>query len=470
MKLMDHQLKVPTMGTHYCFFWDCGTGKTLGLIHKCATDQMKTLVLCPKSVMECAWLEDSIKYNKGKRIQDRVSMGVCWSNKPKDRQRAIHNGDMVIVTNYETFRCNVSMFEAGSFERLIVDESVMVKNPKSAISKAVYLFADKMKEVFCLSGMPAPNCKTEYWGHLRTIGVNSIGSYWRFVHSYFTETVKRYSDGTTYRTGWKLRKDQTENFEKLLKKHCWAMSKDSCVDLPGRTDIIRENILSAPERKAYKSMLDDLRLEFENGKDVMATSSSKWMKLRQICNGFVYGSRPVTKPQDVTYTAHGIRRLRPTVETIGDSKLKLLKEIIEEIGPRRSKIVIWAEYTKDINRLTEWAIDAGLDPVVLDGRTKNPAGDVRQFQGKKWNRVCIAHPAAAGHGLTLTAANYAIFYGLGWSADYHKQARDRIDRKGQTLPCTFIYLLTKGTLERRIFDVLQGRMTQHEAMATTLRR
>lgn len=49
--------------------------------------------------------------------------------------------------------------------------------------------------------------------------------------------------------------------------------------------------------------------------------------------------------------------------------------------------------------------------------------------------------AAAGLGITLTAASTMVFYSLDYSMSNFEQAKDRIHRAGQKENCHYIYLV-----------------------------
>ena len=58
-------------------------------------------------------------------------------------------------------------------------------------------------------------------------------------------------------------------------------------------------------------------------------------------------------------------------------------------------------------------------------------------------------------GLTLTAANVAVFYSLDFSYANYEQSRARIHRIGQTEKCLYIHLIGKGTVDEKILHALK---------------
>lgn len=447
MELFGHQEQAKIIAREherYCFFWQCGTGKTIALLAICAERPLRTLVVAPKSILWAAWARDAEHFPGLKVV-------VAWHKNKAERLKLICDPEAdVVVTNYDTFKRHFAVFTEAGFKRLVVDESSCLKNPKSQITKAAMVFADQMRGVYLLSGTPAPNNPTEYWGQMRTCYPNLFDRlYYRFAYKYF-RPIKKWipSLGKEVIESWVLRDSMTDEFHKKLQSRSWSLTKAEAVDLPEQTDQVREVALSSAERTAYGHMRDRLRVEFESGDMVGATGAGKLMKLRQITGGMMYGG--------------GGEQY-----VVGESKLNELGATLEEIGADEP-VVIWAEFRADIDRITG-RLDGWGRPgwAVLDGRTGRPAGEIADFQAGK-TRTLVCQPQAAGHGVTLTAACYAIYYSLSFSYETHVQSRDRIHRVGQTRPCTYVYLLAEGTCDGHLLDVLHRKATESEAVMAIL--
>ena len=81
----------------YGIFADTGTGKTLmGL--EIAKHYGKTLILCPLSVIETAWVDDC------KKFYPELEITNCWATSSKKRFDAIDIDSDVYVMNYESFK------------------------------------------------------------------------------------------------------------------------------------------------------------------------------------------------------------------------------------------------------------------------------------------------------------------------------------------------------------------------------
>jgi SNF2 family DNA or RNA helicase len=67
--------------------------------------------------------------------------------------------------------------------------------------------------------------------------------------------------------------------------------------------------------------------------------------------------------------------------------------------------------------------------------------------------LCTWQKMGIGH--TLTAANYVIFVDTPWTDADFQQCADRIYRIGQNKKCFIITLITKGTYDERVQEILE---------------
>lgn len=430
----------------YALFWEPGTCKTLTTLTHIAEEKAagwkgKTLVLCPASIMNTAWLADSKHCPTLKAV-------VCWASTPAARRRLIATPDAdVLILNYESAKKHFDDFIAAGVTRLVIDECQKLKVFNTQISVACHEFSDKMEGVVLLSGTPDSNGTHEFWSQIRCIAPRLFGTnFYRHAHTFFAP-VKRPVQGVSRIVGWKPIEAKREEFLAKLQSVSWSLRKVDCLDLPPQTDVIREVDLSPAEKAAYVSMFNELRLEVAGQESITAPIQARLMKLRQITGGIVYG---------------------PTgAVNIGSSKLDECVEVLEEIGDRQS--VIWCEFTSEIERLVVELRRKGrrvgrLDgKVPLDYRVKY----IQDFQAGKLDNV-VCHPAAAGHGVTLTGAAYAIYFSHSFSFEQYQQSRDRIHRVGQKSNTTYFHLIAPRSVDAAIWRALQGKRSVHDSVMELL--
>jgi SNF2 family DNA or RNA helicase len=448
LELMAHQAKAVLVSeefNRYAFFWEPGAGKTiamLAIIDRARRDGFfgKTVVLCPKSIMQTAWAADARNFTG-------LTATVCWADSKNERLDLIQSGAEVLITNYECFKKHLEDFWAAGVRRLVIDESSKVKSPTSQITKACIAFADRCSSVYILSGTPAPNDHTEYWSQMRIVDRSIFGPhYYGFCYNYFAPQ-KRMIQGKERIIGWKPLADRKDEFTERLRLRSWSLTKDECLDLPEQTDVVREVGLSGAEIVAYHSMLQELKVESAGSDTITAKVQAKAMKLRQITGGAIIDG--------------GMAR------TLGTSKIDEMSEVLDELGPQ--PVVIWAEFTNEIDRIADRCRERKESVAIIDGRAGNRADIINAFQAGKIQRL-VCHPAAAGHGVTLTAAAYDIFFSHSFSFETYEQARNRIHRTGQKRKVVHYHLIVPKTIDERVWAALKTKQNGHVAIMELLGR
>jgi SNF2 family DNA or RNA helicase len=163
---------------------------------------------------------------------------------------------------------------------------------------------------------------------------------------------------------------------------------------------------------------------------------AKLMRLSQLAGGF--------------YSEAGEKPIK-----ISDAKLKLLNEVLDDLGDQ--KVVVFARFLAEIEAIKELLGARKVRYQFIDGSVPiSERGEiVREFQQEPECKVFIAQIQTAGLGITLHAASVAIFYSLDYSFANLDQARARLHRIGQKNVVTNIYLITKGTVDSKVFQALE---------------
>jgi SNF2 family DNA or RNA helicase len=107
----------------------------------------------------------------------------------------------------------------------------------------------------------------------------------------------------------------------------------------------------------------------------------------------------------------------------------LLAEIVGELG---EKAIIWTNYRDNVEELVKRYEAYGARPFSGSVHPDERARTVEIFQDVNSEvKVLVAIPAAGGVGITLTAAQTAIYLDKTWNAEHWMQSIDRIHRIGQ---------------------------------------
>lgn len=400
----------------YGIFADTGTGKTvMGL--EIANHFSKTIILCPLSVIETAWVDDCKRFYPEKKIVN------CWSNSRDGRIDALNENADIYVMNYESYKILKNEIRAAGFDCMIVDESSCMKNMGSQITSMILEMISVIPHRFVLSGCPTPNHNSEIFPQMKFVNNEIFGNnYYGFLARYFHQDMANPHV-------WFQTDEDKERYNLRLGEQSIFLKKEDCVDLPDKIFQVRRFDLSKEQRKYYDEMINDIQSHINEWSKFEFTA--KLMKLREIVSGFVYpkGSKGTN------------------IVKMLSNKTAILSEVLNEIGDKQ--VIIWCQFQYEIESLAEQ-----FGGVGLTSKTKRRDDIIRDFRDGKI-KYLFTHPQLLGKGLTFVNCTYNVYYSLSFSYEEFKQSQDRIHRIGQTNKCTYIILQARDTIDEKIYDCLQ---------------
>ena len=398
----------------YGIFSDTGTGKTImGL--EIANHYNKTLVLCPLSVIETAWIDDCHRFYPNKSIVK------VWSDRGKyDRIKLLNEPADIYVMNYDSYKILRNNVRNAGFDCVIIDESSVMKNMSSQITQMIFDMIGFIKHRFVLSGCPTPNHNSEIFPQMKFVDPDLFGNnYYGFLARYF------HQDMANPHFWYQTDEDKERFFSRLSGKSVF-LSKEECVDLPEKVFEVRCFDMAKKQRQYYDDIVKDIQENINQWSKFEFTA--KLMKLREVTSGFV-----INKDQSII--------------DFENKKEQLLDETLKELGNRQ--IIVWCQFQHEIETLA-----AKFGGVGLTSKTKDRDEIIRNFKNGNIN-LLFTHPKLIGKGLTFTGCAYNIYYSLSFSYEEFKQSQDRIHRIGQNDKCTYIILQAKDSIEEKMYDCVQ---------------
>lgn len=397
----------------YGLFLDTGCGKTLCGI-EIAKHLGKTLVLCPLSIIETAWIDDCHKF------YPELNIINCWSNSKQKRTETLKSNADIYVMNYESFKILKNEIRKKDFKCMIVDESSVMKNMKSQITTDILSCIEFIPRRYVLSGCPTPNHNLEIFPQIKFCNPDMFGNnYLGFQASYFHQNLENPHI-------WYQTQDDKDKFFRKLSEGSIFVNKEDCVDLPDKIFEIKEFDLDKEQRKYYNDILNDIKEHINEWSKFEFTA--KLMKLREAVSGFVI-------------------QKDGSISDFKTNKDKILEHTLCEIGDKQ--VIVWCQFIHEIERLVE-----KFGGVALTSKTKNRDDIIRGFKNGDI-KLLFTHPKLLGKGATFTNCTYNVYYSLSFSYEEFKQSQDRIHRIGQTNKCTYIILQGKNTIDQRIYNCLQ---------------
>ena len=119
--------------------------------------------------------------------------------------------------------------------------------------------------------------------------------------------------------------------------------------------------------------------------------------------------------------------------------------------------MVFARFIPEIDAIEKMLKSKGVGYALIKGEVKDREEQVEKFQKYPRIKVFIGQLQTTGMGLTLTAADTAVFYSLSYNFADYEQAKARIHRIGQKNNCTYIHLIAKGTIDERVMDALKNK-------------
>ncbi len=402
---------------------DMGLGKTLQAIAY-ITSQLrekggKFLVVCPSSLVY-NWQDEFEKFS------GKVRVAVCVGA-PDIRQEIVREMDAwdVVVTSYPLIRRDIASYQDIIFDTVFIDEAQFIKNSTSINAQSVKML--KGRHRFALTGTPIENSLSELWSIFDFIMPDYLMSHSKFVVRYEKRIINNDKLALAHLSS------RTRPF--ILRR----MKKDVLTELP---DKIEEKIvteLTEEQKKVYLSYMSSVRKELsqEIERNGIEKTHLKILaaltRLRQIC------CHPGTFLND--YSG-------------GSGKLNLLLEILEDALANGHRILIFSQFTSMLRLIMEEFDKNEYEYFYLDGNT-HPAA--RLDYVKRFNEgersIFLISLKAGGTGLNLTGADTVIHYDPWWNPAVEDQATDRAYRIGQKNTVHVLRLLTKGTIEEKIFKL-----------------
>ena len=137
------------------------------------------------------------------------------------------------------------------------------------------------------------------------------------------------------------------------------------------------------------------------------------------------------------------------------SKLEQCMEIVEDATESGHKILIFSTYTSMFEIMEQQLKEQKIPYYKLTGSTKvdERIKMVDEFNTNQNIKVFLISLKAGGTGLNLTGADMVIHYDPWWNISAENQATDRAYRIGQKNNVQVYKLITKNSIEEKIYEL-----------------
>lgn len=413
---------------------DIGTGKTLSAATALATliergKVHKALIVAPKSTLNFVWERAFFVHFQGLKVK-------CLTGERRKRLADLACDEtQVFIINPEALTIIKDEPAAKSFDAIIVDEHTYFKNARTKRWKALHSLVPDKGYLWAMSGSPMPQSPTDMYAPMRLLCPERLP---RASFTGFRDWSMR--QVSTFK--WVPKPGIEVSIAKLLDGISIRHTRDECIDLPPMQNAHLEAAMS-PEQTKLQTLLEKEALAMLDAGEITALNEAVLVsKLLQVAAGAV------------KYTAHDGEPAVHYVEC--PHRIELFTEIVDASdGP----VIVFSPYLGPIETIKKAADAAGFTYMVVTGGTAQRARE-EAFDAVQERQIdiLIAQPSAMSHGLTLTASNVVIWWGLPWSNEVYEQATGRIVRASQTRKQYIVHIISSA-YEERVAKKLEERQS-----------
>lgn len=336
----------------------------------------------------------------------------------------------VAVVNYESVWRIEQPIKNWGPDMIICDESHKIKSHNIAASKSLHRLGEKVGYKLILTGTVITNKAIDVFSQYKFLEPQIFGkSFYAFRNRYFD--MVGYGNHTPV-----LKKSMESELKDKIHSIAFRATKAECLDLPETTDIVRYIELEPNAMNIYKHLVRDSFAELSRGEVTATNILTKILRLSQLTGGFLGDDEG------------------KAIHQISTSKLKALEDIVDEVTSSGKKLVVIARFIPEIDEITKMLEKKNLKFSIITGNVKNRSEQIEKFQNDSDVPVFVGQIATAGLGITLTKSSTMVFYSLDYSMSNFEQTKARIHRARQCDPCTYIYLIAKGTIDEKVMKSL----------------
>lgn len=339
----------------------------------------------------------------------------------------------VVVVNYESaWRLEKDLLSWRP-DLIIADEGHKIKTHNISASKSMHRMGRAARYRLLLTGTVITNRAIDVFSQYKFVNPAIFGqSFYAFRSRYFD--MVGYGNHTPV-----LKKAMEAELTEKMHSIAYRATKAECLDLPETTDVLRQVELEPAALRIYRGLVKESYAELSGGEVTATNILTRLLRLSQLTGGFI-GSDETS-----------------AVEQVSAAKLSALEDILDGAVAEGKKLVIIARFIPEITAICRLLEKRGLRYSCITGDVKNREEQVSQFQGDPEVMAFVGQIATAGLGITLTAASTMVFYSLDYSMSNFEQAKARIHRVGQRMPCTYLYLVARGTVDEKVLLALKNK-------------
>ncbi|KAJ5681716.1 DNA repair protein rhp26 [Penicillium maclennaniae] len=451
---------------------EMGLGKTiqaisyLASLHHSNLYDKPSIIVCPATLM-VQWVNEFHRWWPAFRVSILHTSGSGMMNLSKERNREsrlasemmgtsssrhmsvgqkaakriinrVTDAGHVLVTTYAGLQSYADLLVGVDWGCAILDEGHKIRNPDASITFSCKELRTHHRII--LSGTPMQNSLVDLWSLFDFVFPMRLGTLVSFKNQ-FEIPIRQGGYASASNLQVQTAAKCAETLKDAISPYLLQRYKaDVTSDLPKKSEQVIFCKLTKWQRTVYKRFLgsDDMRSICRGKRNSLFGIDI----LRKICN----------HPDLVDHALRSHETDYGQGELSG--KMLVLKGLLEVWRDTGHKTLLFAQTRQMLDIIQKFLLNLGdFNFRRMDGNTaiKDRQNMVDEFNTNPDIHVFLLTTRVGGIGVNLTGADRVIIYDPDWNPSTDMQARERAWRLGQKRDVTIFRLMTKGTIEEKIY-------------------
>lgn len=445
-----------------------GTGKSLSVMNIALykRDYLRQskhclIIACVNSA-KYNWVEDIEKHTNGEHVpyilgsrlrkNGSINYNASGNAKVEDLMTGYMYGDekygplpYFLVVNIEALRQKtgraypftdqiIKWCSEGKIDIIALDEVHKNMSPQSQQGKQVLKIKQacpKGIDWIPMTGTPITKKPTDVFTPLRLVDGHNTSSYYMWCQDFCVYGGYGGHEVIAYKNVGRLKN--------LLQPNMLRRKKEDILDLPPKIRMIEYVENTPTQQKLYRDIAEGM---IEHRESIVQSMNplAEFLHLRQV-NG-----SPELVDESIKVDDKYLSK---------NAKMKRLLEMIDDIVESGEKVIVFSNWVGPLRTLYQ-LVSKKYGTCCYTGTMKQEVREQHKqaFINNPKYVVMLGTVGAMGTSHTLTVARNIIFLDQPWNPSDQEQCEDRCHRPGQTQSLNIYTLITKGTIDERVNNIL----------------
>ena len=443
---------------------EMGLGKTVQTLawlalprSRLAARGLPALVVCPTSLVD-NWTAEAAKFTPELKVlamdeatrvpmlSDSAAVRAAYAGEDAGSSRlldpeafsgAVGKSDLVIAS-YATLRRDIGAYKRLEFSVVVIDEAQSIKNRATQSAHAVKSLVSHCR--LAVTGTPVENALLDLWSIFDFLLPGYLGTHPDFRERYEKpaaelarpdcplaarlegeETLARLRAKVSPYLLRRLKTEVAKDLPPLQQKEEWTT-------LEPAQKALYDRWFAAARGQVADALAKD---GFEKSQMLVLTAL---LRLRQIC------CHPALLAKE-----------NPEFASLPSGKFDQLFDLLDEARDGGHRIIVFSQFVEMLGLVGAELRRRDVPFCYLDGASKDRLEQVHRFNKDLSIPLFLVSLKAGGTGLNITGADEVVLFDPWWNPAVEDQAVARAHRIGQKRSVTAHRLLTRGTIEEKVF-------------------